>query len=139
MFFRRVDSNANDELDAHELQQFAHDIEPEEAVPDVDHIVHIMQHTMKHVADKQGEPFTISWQQFRQNYPELDTVAERNAPQVRFFYYRFVRALFALFLANPSVFACWRYLVDYDSHLDRERRGERTPASVVRSLRNSEW
>lgn len=83
MFFRRIDLNANDELDAQELQYFFHDIEPEDPIPDFDHLVHTMRHTMKSIADKKEQSFMVSWEQFRRNYAELDKFTEAGAPEVR--------------------------------------------------------
>ncbi|CAF4007799.1 unnamed protein product [Adineta steineri] len=81
MIFRRVDVNANEELDVYELQKYFHNIEPEDAMPDINHIVRRMKRTMKLEINEQKQPFTISWQQFRKTYAELDTVTARNAPQ----------------------------------------------------------
>lgn len=83
IFFRRIDLDANDELDVHELQRFFHDIEPEDPIPDFDRLVHTMRRTMKLVSYKKERSFTVSWEQFRKNYAEIDTVTEAGAPEVR--------------------------------------------------------
>lgn len=97
MFFRHIDLNANEELDVYELQHFAHDIEPEHPIAEPDHLVQTMRRAMKQVIDKHEQPFTISWQQFRNNYVELDTLAERSAPQVRLLHSVFVKYFSVLF------------------------------------------
>jgi hypothetical protein len=99
MFFRHIDLNANDELDVYELQHFFHDIEPENPVVDPDRLIHTMQRAMKQVPNKQEQPFTISWQQFRHSYAELDTVTEISAPQVRLLHSIFVK-YFSFILSN---------------------------------------
>ena len=86
VFFRHIDLNANDELDAYELQHYFHDIEPDDNVPDLNHVIH----TMKRVANEHQQHFSISWQQFHDNFIDLDSLADNNIPQVRrlFFYFR---------------------------------------------------
>lgn len=105
MLFRHIDLNSNEELDTYELQHFLHDIEPEEPVPDFDHLVQIMRHAMKLVTHKKEQPLIISWQQFRNNYAELDTLTESGAPEVRFLNITFIFFLY-YFLATPPVTAC---------------------------------
>lgn len=81
VFFQHIDSNADDELDVDELQRFFHNAEPEDPVADPDHIIRTMRRTMKQVINKQEQSFTVSWQQFRNTYAELDSVTERSAPE----------------------------------------------------------
>ncbi|UJR07145.1 hypothetical protein I4U23_011433 [Adineta vaga] len=57
IFFRHIDLNGNDELDVYELQNFFHDIEPEDDVPDRNHIIRTMKRTMKPITNKQDEHF----------------------------------------------------------------------------------
>ena len=74
--------NGDDELDVHELQYFFHDIEPENPVTEPDSLVWTMKRAMKQVVEKKEEFYTISWQEFRENYAELDVLIEKGAPQV---------------------------------------------------------
>lgn len=84
MFFQHIDLDVNDELDVYELQHFFHDIEPEDPVPDPSYLIRTMRRAMKLMAHKQEQPFTISWQQFRGSYMELDSLTEIGTPEVRF-------------------------------------------------------
>ncbi|CAF1431275.1 unnamed protein product [Adineta ricciae] len=81
VFFRHIDLNANDELDAYELQHYLHDIEPDDNVPDLKHVIRTMKRTMKQVANEHEQHFSISWQQFHDNFIELDSLTDNNTPQ----------------------------------------------------------
>jgi hypothetical protein len=60
---------------------------------------------MKRVTTKEENPFTISWQQFRENYAGLDTLTEKDAPQVSLLQLTLVEyPLF--FLASSPISAC---------------------------------
>lgn len=75
--------NGDNQLDVHELQYYFHDIEPENPVADPDSLVLTMKRVMKQVTEKRKEEFyTISWEQFRENYARLDSLIEKGSPQV---------------------------------------------------------
>lgn len=109
MLFRHIDLNDNEELDTYELQHFFHDIEPEEPVPDFDHLVHTMRRAMKLATHKKEQPLAISWQQFRNNYASLDTLTDTGAPEVRFFNFIFI-SYFCTIISN-SIYLCWRMVL----------------------------
>ncbi|CAM4827731.1 unnamed protein product [Rotaria magnacalcarata] len=77
-----IDLNNNDELDVYELRHFFHDIEPEDPVAEPQHLVHIMKSVMKQATNNEEvESYSISWQQFRETYAELDSLPEKGVPQ----------------------------------------------------------
>jgi hypothetical protein len=79
--FKHIDLNRNDELDVYELQHFFHRIEPENPVAAPKDLVRTMKRVMKQVTTTEENLYTISWQQFRENYAGLDTLTEKDVPQ----------------------------------------------------------
>jgi hypothetical protein len=64
-----------------------------------------MKRVMKQVITKEENSYTISWQQFQENYAGLDTLTERGAPEVSLLYLTLVEySLF--FLASSPISAC---------------------------------
>jgi hypothetical protein len=106
LFFKHVDLNDNDELDVYELQYFFHSIEPEDPMPDPKYLVHTMKRVMKQVTKVEENSYTISWQQFRENYAELDTLTEEGVPQVSLFHLILIEYPLFFFLASSPIFAC---------------------------------
>ncbi len=105
LFFKHIDLNGNDELDVYELQDFFHRIEPENPVAEPRDLVRTMKRVMKQMTTKEEDTYTISWQQFRENYAGLNTVTERDAPQVSLLHLTlFEYPLF--FLASSPISAC---------------------------------
>jgi hypothetical protein len=103
--FKHIDLNGNDELDVYELQHFFHRIEPENPVADPKDLVRTMKRVMKQMITKEENSYTISWQQFQENYAGLDTLTERGAPEVSLLYLTSVEySLF--FLASSPISAC---------------------------------
>lgn len=90
LFFNHIDLNGNDRLDAYELQQYFHEIEPENPLSDLSDVTRSMKRAMKQMDNKEDMSYQISWQKFRENYAELDTPVENGAPQVRICHLSFV-------------------------------------------------
>jgi hypothetical protein len=105
LFFNHVDLNGNDELDVYELQHFFHDIEPENPVADPIQLVRTMKYVMKQLEKKEENSYTISWQQFRENYAGLDTLTEKGAPQVSLLHLTLVEYS-PLLLLSKSTYLC---------------------------------